>query len=94
MSDSLYRAEITAEGFVQGVGFRYFVYRNAERLALKGYVKNLYSGEVFAVVEGKKEPIEEFFRIVKSGPSHAYVKKCTIAWTSYNGEFSSFEIRH
>ena len=48
------RAEIVVNGLVQGVGFRYFVMREAQKLELKGFVKNLYSGEVLTVIEGYK----------------------------------------
>ncbi|MGE5682655.1 MAG: acylphosphatase [Bacillota bacterium] len=95
MKEELSRAEIISEGLVQGVGFRYFVVRNAQKLGLKGYTKNMYSGEeVLTVVEGSRSSIEELFKILKIGPMHADVRKCTIAWTEYSGEFSSFEIRH
>ncbi|MCU7499839.1 MAG: acylphosphatase [Bacteroidota bacterium] len=95
MTEKLFRAEILAEGMVQGVGFRYFVLRNAQKLGLKGYTKNLYTGdEVLTVVEGSKATIEELFKIIRTGPMHASVNRCTIAWEEYMGEFSSFEIRH
>lgn len=94
MPENLQRAEILAEGLVQGVGFRYFVYRNAVSLGLKGYTKNLYSGEVLTVVEGEIFLIEELFKLIRTGPQFSQVKRCTIAWTSYNSEFSIFEIRH
>ena len=94
MPENLHRAEIIVNGLVQGVGFRYYVYRNAVSLGLKGFTKNLYTGEVFTVVEGEKFRIDELFNLIRTGPQHAYVKKCNIAWTSYNGEFSTFEIRH
>lgn len=94
MAEIFHRAEILVEGLVQGVGFRYYVYRNASRLGLNGYTKNTYSGEVVTIVEGEKYLIEELFNLIKVGPQHAYVKKCTIMWTSYNAEFSTFEIRH
>ena len=94
MPENSQRAEIIAEGLVQGVGFRYYVYRNAVSLGLKGYTKNLYSGEVLTVAEGEKFLIEELFKLIKIGPQFSQVKKCTIAWTSYNSEFSTFEIRH
>jgi Acylphosphatases len=94
MPEEFYRAEIIVQGLVQGVGFRYFVYRNAVRFDLKGYTKNTYSGDVVTVVEGEKYLIEELYNLIKVGPSHAQVKKCNIAWTSYNGEFSTFEIKH
>jgi acylphosphatase len=52
--DNMVRAEIIAEGFVQGVGFRYFVYRHAQQLGLNGFTRNLFTGEVETVVEGEK----------------------------------------
>jgi acylphosphatase len=94
MEENKYRAQITAEGLVQGVGFRYFVIRHAQRLGLSGYTKNLYSGEVLTMVEGSKPAIVELYSLIKTGPSHAHVRKYTISWEEYAGEFSGFSIRH
>lgn len=94
MSTNLARAEIIADGVVQGVGFRYFVYKNAVKLGLKGYTKNLYTGEVLTVVEGEKEMIQELFQLIKIGPRNAYVKNCKIMWAEFNNEFSTFEIKN
>ncbi len=88
------RAEIIAEGFVQGVGFRYFVYRNAVSLSLTGYTKNLYSGEVFTIAEGPKDKVEQLFLRIKEGPSSSRVKRAIIKWQEYKNEFSTFEIKH
>ena len=88
------RAEIIVNGYVQGVGFRYFVLRNAERLKLKGYTQNLYSGEVYTVVEGERAIIEELFKIIRIGPSHADVANASINWSEYKNEFIRFEIRY
>jgi acylphosphatase len=93
MSDNYKRAEIVASGRVQGVGFRYFVLRNAQNLGLCGYVKNLYSGEVLTVVEGSKAMIEELYKEIKIGHSYAHVAKCTIVWHEYMAEFKEFEVR-
>ena len=94
MDDNEKRAEIIVNGLVQGVGFRYFVYREAEKLGLKGYVKNLYTGEVLTVVEGGKALIEDLFKKIKIGPSHASVKNANINWDGTKNEFTHFEIRH
>ena len=59
------RAEIIVNGLVQGVGFRYFVLREAKKLSLNGYVKNLYTGEVLTVVEGEKVVVEEIINKVR-----------------------------
>ena len=94
MSDTEKRAEIIANGLVQGVGFRYFILKNAENLGLKGYAKNLFSGEVLTVVEGSRANIEELFNKIKVGPSHAAVKNCRIEWGESKNEFTHFEIRY
>ncbi len=93
MSNNLIRAEIIASGVVQGVGFRYFVVRKAQALGLKGYVENLYSGEVLTVVEGDKGLIEELYKEIRVGPPHASVSKCIIGWHQYKNEFKNFEVK-
>lgn len=88
------RAEIIANGLVQGVGFRYFVLRAGRDLGLKGYTQNLYSGEVLTVVEGERFLIEELFKKIKTGPKFADVKNVSIKWAKPQNEFSTFEIRN
>jgi acylphosphatase len=88
------RAEIIANGLVQGVGFRYYIIKNAESLKLKGYTKNLFSGEVVTVVEGSKADIEELFKRIRIGPSHASVRNCNINWEKSKNEFTHFEVRY
>lgn len=88
------RAEITASGRVQGVGFRYFVYRNAEKLKLNGYTQNLANGDVITVVEGEKDLIEKLVDIISAGPSHAFIKNTKVTWSNSFKEFSTFEVRY
>ena len=87
------RAEIIANGLVQGVGYRYFVVREAKRLGLKGYTKNLYSGEVLTVVEGERAVVEELIKKLKVGPMHASVKSYKLNWQEPKNEFTDFEVR-
>ena len=87
------RAEIIVNGLVQGVGFRYFVYREALKLGLIGFTKNLFTGEVLTIAEGEKSLVEELYRKIKVGPSHASVKNCKVDWLEPKNEFNSFEIR-
>lgn len=94
MASNLTRAEIIVGGVVQGVGFRYFVLRCATVLGLKGYVKNLPSGEVLTLVEGEKGLIIELYEQLKVGSSFSRVTKHAINWYSFQNEFTSFEIRH
>ena len=87
------RAEIIVNGLVQGVGFRYFVQREANKLGLKGFVKNLFTGEVLTVVEGEKAIVEEMIKKIRVGPSHASVKSCKVDWQEPKNEFIDFEVR-
>ncbi len=91
---AIQRAEILVNGFVQGVGFRYFVARNAEKLLLKGFTQNLFSGEVYTVVEGELAMIEELYKKIKIGPIHADIKNASIKWSEPKNEFTRFEIRN
>lgn len=94
MDEKNQRAEILARGMVQGVGFRYFILHNAQKLGLKGYTKNLYSGdEVLTVAEGERFAIEELFNLIRVGPRHSSVESCNIIWKHYEGEFKTFEVR-
>ncbi|GIK60237.1 MAG: acylphosphatase [Ignavibacteriota bacterium] len=87
------RAEIVVNGLVQGVGYRYFVIRQAQILGLKGYTQNLYTGEVLTVVEGEKAIIEELIKKLKVGPIHASVKSCKVDWQETKNEFTDFEVK-
>ncbi len=60
-------------GRVQGVGFRWFVMREAERLKLGGYVQNLPDGSVEVVSQGPETALEALEGHLKRGPSHARV---------------------
>lgn len=92
MEKNLQRGEIIVSGLVQGVGFRYFVLRAAINLGLKGYTKNLYSGDVITVAEGDRFLIEELFAKIKIGPRHADIKGADIKWSEFKNEFKTFEI--
>jgi acylphosphatase len=87
------RAEIVVNGLVQGVGYRYFVVREAKKLGLNGYVKNLCTGEVLTVAEGERTIIEELIKKLKVGPIHASVKSCKVDWQEPKNEFKDFEVR-
>ncbi len=61
------RKKIKVYGIVQGVGFRPFIFRLANKLNLTGFVKNL-SDCVYIEVQGKREKIENFLKELKNNP--------------------------
>ena len=80
-------------GRVQGVGFRWFVRRRAERLGLVGWVANEPSGAVRVVVEGLQPEIEELVADLRSGPPGALVDRVETRTPPPTGEFTAFTIR-
>lgn len=85
-------AHIMVHGCVQGVGFRAFAARAAERLELRGGVRNLLDGRVELEVEGPKSRIESLLRELKSGPPAAHVAQIEIEWSGAIGRYSDFSI--
>jgi acylphosphatase len=55
-------------GRVQGVGFRWFVHREASELELKGWVRNTEDGEVEVVVAGDEQALSELRDSLRRGP--------------------------
>jgi acylphosphatase len=60
-------------GKVQGVGFRYFVLRQAQVLGLSGWVRNLADGRVEVVAAGDDGSLAAFEGRLWSGPTAAAV---------------------
>ena len=62
-----------ASGRVQGVGFRYFVKRHADSLAVKGYAQNLPDGRVEFLLQGEKLAVLSVLEKIHDGPSYSQV---------------------
>jgi len=82
-------------GRVQGVFFRYFVQDIARELELKGYVRNLRSGDTVEVqAEGNKQELEKLIEQLKIGPPGAQIRKIETNWSTYAGQFTTFDISY
>jgi acylphosphatase len=88
------RRRYLIEGEVQGVGFRYFTVRAAQRLGVRGWVRNLAGGSVEALGEGSEDQLSRFEAELRRGPSLARVKHVHGIDAGDEAEASrSFEIR-
>ena len=92
------RVHIIVEGLVQGVGFRWFVARRAQALGLRGFVSNLYDGNVEIEAEGDRSLLEDFVGEVKVGPRSAHVTNLRLEWedlkpSGTSQHYTGFEIR-
>ena len=69
---------VLVSGDVQGVGFRYFVAREAARLELNGWVRNLPDGRVEVEAEGSADRFGELESALRLGPPHARVAEVQV----------------
>jgi len=94
MSDSQAAVRAVVRGVVQGVGFRYYVQRQAAAFGLRGWVRNLDDGlTVEVMAEGPRDALEWLLRDLRSGPPHAAVDSVEVSWAGPSRAFSAFEIR-
>lgn len=61
-------------GRVQGVGFRWFVLRAADRLGTTGWARNLRDGQVEVVGQGTPETLDVLDRQIRNGPPMGVVE--------------------
>lgn len=66
------------EGRVQGVGFRQATARQADALALDGWVRNLNDGRVEVLFEGMDEGVQKLASWLEHGPEHAEVTQVSL----------------
>jgi acylphosphatase len=63
------------QGRVQGVGFRWFVHREASELDLHGWVRNTEDGDVEVVAAGTAEDLAELRAALRRGPRGSRVDR-------------------
>jgi acylphosphatase len=82
------------QGRVQGVGFRWFVHREASNLDLRGWVRNTEDGDVEVVASGTEADLAGLRASLRSGPRGSRVDRLienTLAESESEG-LSSFRI--
>ncbi len=87
------RLEATVRGYVQGVGFRWFVVRRATQLGLTGWTANEHDGTVRVVAEGSAHALDELLALLHDGPPGAHVERVDADRLPPRGGLSGFSIR-
>jgi acylphosphatase len=82
---------LLVSGRVQGVGYRQWVCREAERRGIAGWVRNLRDGRVEALLDGPDEALDAFVEAAREGPPAARVESLRVE--PADGSFSGFEWR-
>lgn len=79
-------------GWVQGVGFRDAMAREAERLGVTGWVRNCAGGDVEALVQGSPASVEAILAWTHRGPPAARVERIDcVPVTGQSQRYARFE---
>ena len=81
-------------GHVQGVGFRYFTWKQALKIGVTGFVRNLADGSVEVIAAGSESQIDALDAWLQHGPRTAIVDN--VFSENYLGkkEFTTFQVLH
>ena len=72
------KKHIIIKGKVQGVGFRYWLYKEAIQRNIDGWVRNKISGEVEALLIGNDVEVNNIIKLCKKGPPSSEVTKINV----------------
>lgn len=86
------RVNLKIYGRVTGVFFRHNTKKLADKLTVKGWVRNNPDDTVEIMAEGDDEAIDTLIRWCKKGPLGAKVDKIDIKEEKHKKEFKDFSI--
>jgi acylphosphatase len=84
---------VKVTGRVQGVSFRWYTQQEAERLGVRGWVRNEPDGTVAGLFEGDDESVDALVEWARHGPSYADVRHVAVTEAQASGA-ASFAIRY
>ena len=87
------RVEAVVRGRVQGVGFRYFAWREAQDLDLEGWVANEPDGTLRCLAQGPRDRVQAFLERLEVGPASALVERVDARWMPATGSLGPFSVR-
>ena len=79
-------------GRVQGVGFRWFVEREANIMGIAGWVRNNHDGSVVVLAQGTRDQLSGLHSRLREGPRAARVDAVEVTDTNTITGLSSFRI--
>ena len=90
--EAVSRAHAVVRGFVQGVGYRYFVMRRARSARLQGWVRNNPDGSVECLLQGPRGKVEEMLGELRRGPAGAQVSQLEVDWEEPAADLDDFDV--
>jgi acylphosphatase len=84
---------LTITGRVQGVGFRYAMQQEAQRLGVTGWVRNRRDGSVEALAQGSADAVDALVAWARRGPPGARVADLQVVPATSEETLAGFELR-
>jgi acylphosphatase len=91
-ADRRVRLHVIVRGWVQGVGYRYFVLERVGRSGIQGWVRNRGDGSVECVAEGPRPRLERLLGELREGPRAAEVSDVEVDWQPARGDLPEFRV--
>lgn len=91
---SLASKHLSLQGRVQGVGFRYFTLRQAQRHQISGWVRNMPDGSVEIRAQGQPGNLQAFIEAVLQGPAFGEVHRHDERDVATEVGLQGFTIKH
>jgi acylphosphatase len=94
--DHWVRLHARIHGYVQGVGFRYYVLArvSGSGSGIRGWVRNRADGSVECVAEGPRPRLERLLGELREGPRLAEVSDVVVEWQPARGDLPEFRVAH
>ncbi len=89
---SIQARRFLVRGRVQGVGFRWFIEREAHVLGIAGWVRNNHDGSVEVLAQGTRDQLLGLHSRLREGPPAARVDAVDVADATPVNGMSSFRI--
>lgn len=86
--------QANVHGRVQGVGFRFFVIEEANRLGLHGWVRNQPDGTVEVFAEGPESKLHSLLEKLRRGPIAARVENVHSHFDKAEPRHSGFQVKY
>lgn len=85
------QVHLLISGFVQGVGYREFVKKEAKKIGITGWVRNLSDRRVEILAQGTESQLKDLIKRCEKGSFLSEVKNISIEWEEINEEFNEFK---
>jgi len=83
---------VFVSGRVQGVGYRYFVIEEAQKLGVCGWTRNLFDGRVESRLEGTESAVLRLIERMRKGPRSSFVESVEVEQLIELSDYLDFRV--